>query len=282
LIELSAALRPREGETPADVARRAARLGFRGVSIGFDHRWTDSDLIAIRQAFDEAGVHIVELGCYCNFVTPREDEAQRNLARLQKAIQAGALLNCDRAVTYAGSRGPDPDQPFAPDPENWTDPAWDLMVARIWALLDSVEDLGVALCFEPAPTTTLNSLDCLAELVADVATWRVRIALDPAAIFTPDAAEDSRRALAEIFARLADTIVVARATDVAPARRGPEPTAVAAPLGRGVLHYETYLQLLDKLELDTPLVVKHMGSDAEYTAARQFLMDAAEKAGVKL
>jgi len=275
-------MRLREGETYAGLARRAARLGFRGVSIGFDHRWTDQDLLAIRQAFDEQGVHVVELGCYCNFVTPRDDEAQRNLARLQKALQAGALLNCDHAVTYAGSRSPDPDQPFASDRENWSDATWELLVARIWALLDSVEDLGVALCFEPSTTTALNSLDSLAQLLADVGTWRLRIALDPTGIFTPEAAADPRPALAEIFARLADTIVVARATDVALAGGKPEPEVAPAPLGRGVLHYETYLQLLDKLELDTPLIVKHQGSDAEYSAARRFLAEAAQKAGVRL
>jgi len=275
-------MRLRQGETHADLARRAAALGYRGISTGFDHRWTESDLIAIRQAFDEQGVDIVELGCYCNFVTPRDDEARRNAERLRWALQAGALLNCDHAVTYAGSRHPDPDQPFAPHPDNWSDATWDLLVQRIWALLGGVDDIGVCLCFEPSPTTTLNSLESLAALTADVGSVRVRLALDPAAIFTPRAARKPRVALAEIFATLGDTIAVARATDVSLIEAGPEPKVAPAPLGQGVLDYETYLKLVEALELDTPVLVKYQGRDEDYRAAHDFLAAAARKAGIDL
>jgi len=281
-MKLSAAIRPREGETYPDVARRAARLGFRGVSLGFDHRWSDRDLLAIRQAFDEAGVQIVELGCYCNFITPRDEETQRNFQRLQKALEAGAVLNCDHAVTFAGSRSPDLEEPFAAHPENWADATWELLVARAWALLDAVEDLGVCLCFEPSPTTTLNSLESLTDLTADLATSRVRIALDPAAIFTPAAAQDTRHALAEIFSQLADTIAVARASDFRLVEAGPEPRMETVPVGQGLLHYGAYLQFIQALELDTPLIVKHQPTDDAYLAARDFLAAVAAQAGLRL
>jgi len=281
-MKLSAAMRLREGETYGDLAHRSDALGFRGVSIGFDHRWSETDLIAIRKAFDEQGVQIVELRCYCNFVTPRDDEAQRNLDRLARALEAGALLNCDHAVTYAGSRHPDPDQPFAPHPDNGSDETWELLIHRVWTLLDQADDLGVCLCFEPSPTTTLNSLDSLTELMADTATFRVRIALDPAAIFTPRAASAPGHALAEVFAALADTIAVARATDVALIEATDEPRIEPAPLGQGVLDYPTYVKLLDALELDTPLIVKYQGSDAAYRRAHDTIAAAAKKAGIGL
>jgi len=279
-MNFAAAMRRGEGETYADIAQRAARLGYSGVSIGFDHRWTETDLVAIRQACDEASVRIVELGCYCNFVTPRDDEAHRNIERLQWALQAGAILNCDHAVTYAGSRHPDPDQPFAPHPDNWTDATWEVLVKRTWALLETVDDVGVRLCFEPSPTTPLNTLDSLADIVADASTLRVRIALDPAAIFTPAAAADSPRALAEIFATLADTIAIVRATDLALIEVGPEPHTAPAALGQGVLDYPTYLKLVNALELDTSIVVKYQPSDAAYQAAHAYLSAATKKAGI--
>ena len=279
-MHFAAAMRLLEGETYADMASRAARLGYSGVSLGFDHRWTDAELVAMRQAFDEQGVRIAELGCYCNFITPRDDEAARNTERLQRALQAGAILNCDHAVTYAGSRHPDPDQPFAPHPDNWADATWETLIKRVWALLEGVDDIGVSLCLEPSPATPLNSLDSLAEFSADASSVRVRIALDPAAIFTPAGAADSRRALAEIFATLADSIAIARATDLGLIEAGPEPRIAPAPLGQGVLDYETYLKLVNALELDTPVVVKYQPSDEAYGAARHFLATAATKAGL--
>jgi sugar phosphate isomerase/epimerase len=280
MVKLSAVMRLREGETWDGLARRAAGLGFRGVSLPFDPRWTEQDLLAIRQAFDEAGVGIVELACRCNLLTPRDEESRRNLQQLSAALGAGALLNCDHAVIRAGSRHPDPNQPFAPHPDNGADATWDLLVQRIWALLDGVEDLGVCLCLRPAPTTPLNTLDSLAELMADTATFRVRVALDPAAILTPAGAQDSRRALAEIFSVLADKIAVAHATDVRLIEAAPEPEVEAAPLGEGVLDYETYVKLLAALQLDTPLVVEAQESGDAYRACHDLLAAAAKQAGV--
>lgn len=281
-MHLAGAMRRREGESYADLARRASRLGFRGVAIPFDPAWTDADLLAIRQACDEAGVRVDELACPCNFVTPRDEEAKQVVGRLQHALEAGAILNCDHVVTTAGSRHPDAGAPRAPHPDNWSDATWDLLVKRIWSLLEGVEDIGVCLCFEPSVTSPLNSLDQLADLTADTATFRVRIALDPAAIFTPAAARHPRLALAEIFGRLADTIVLARATDVTLIEAGPEPTLEPVTLGQGVLDYGTYLKLLNALELDTPLVVKRQPTDEAYEAAHQFLAARAREAGVGL
>jgi sugar phosphate isomerase/epimerase len=279
-MRFAATLRRQEGESPDALADRAARLGFHAISLGFDHRWTDADLLAIREAFDRESVDIVELGCYCNVLTPRPDEAERNLGRLQRALQAGALLNCDCATTYAGSTHPDPDQPFASYPDNWSDATWERLVQRVWALLDRVEDTGVCLCLEPHPATTLNSLENLVDLVADAATLRLRIALDPAALLTPAAAAESAPALAEVFAALADTIAVARATDLALIEAGSHPHIAPAPLGEGVLDYPTYLKLLAALQLNTPLVVKHQPSDDACARSLAFLEDAAKRACV--
>jgi sugar phosphate isomerase/epimerase len=273
-VKLSAVFHVREGEDHADVARRAASLGYAGVSLGFDHRWSDEELIGIRTAFDAQALDLVELRCYCNFVTPRDDEARRNAKRLGRALSAGAILNCDHAVTYAGSRSRDPDQPFASHPDNWSDATWELLVHRAWDLLDRTEDLGIRLCFEPNATTTLNSLESLADLCADMSSARVRIALDPAAIFTAAAAGNSRVALAEIFSALADTIAAARATDVELIDAGPEPVAREAPLGEGMLDYPTYLQLVDALEEDTPVIVKAQPTDEAYRQALRFLKGA--------
>ena len=280
-MTLAAAMQLAEGESYADMARRAKRLGYRGVAIPFDRGWTEADLVAIRQAFDEQGISIVEIACHCNFLTPRDDEVAGVVERLQRALAAGAILNCDRAVTCVGSRHPDTRQPLAPHPDNWSDATWDLLIQRIWALLGGVDDIGVSLCFEPCPTTTLNTLDRLAELNGDVATVRVRIALDPAAVFTPLGAEHPGIALAEIFSRLADTIAVARATDVTLIEAGPEPRIAPAPLGEGVLDYVTYLRLLDALDLDTPIVVKRQPNDEAYSAARDYLATAASTAGIQ-
>ncbi|HPD14135.1 MAG TPA: sugar phosphate isomerase/epimerase family protein [Planctomycetota bacterium] len=277
-MKLSASLQPHKGESWPAFALRAAGLGFQGVALPFNPAWTDADLLGIRQALDEQQVEVVELTAHCNFLTPSEDEVRRSFDALTRAMEAGALLNCDHVVTHVGSRSPDPRQPLAPHPENWADATWDLLIRRIWALLDGVEDVGVRLCFEPCATTTLNSLDSLAALVADVATVSVRIALDPAAIFNAEAAVRPKEALAEIFATLADAIAIARATDVRLAAGADEPLLERVPLGQGALDYTTYLKLLNALELDTPLIVPPQEDDAAYRRAHDFLATAAQGA----
>ncbi|NQT88601.1 sugar phosphate isomerase/epimerase [bacterium] len=274
-MKLSAAFHVPDGQGFPEVARRAASIGFAGVSLAFDPGWSDAELLDIRAAFDDQGVEIVELRCHCNFVTPRTAEARTNLKTLRRAMTAGAILNCDHAVTCAGSRGRDPNQPLAPHPDNGSDAAWEVLVHRAWEVLDRSEDLGIKLCFEPCATTTLNSLESLSDLCADLASMRVRIALNPAAIFNAKAAGDSRVALAEVFGELTDTIAVAHATDVALIEKGPTPVPAEAPLGEGVLDYATYLKLVAALELDTPVVVQPQPTDDAYRAALRYLAKAA-------
>ncbi len=281
-VKLSAALSLETRQSFADFAAYAHELGLRCLAVPFEPAWGEPRLLALREACDRAGVEIVALGCHCNFLTPREDEVREIFARLGAALRAGALLNANCVITHAGSRHPDPDQPYAPHPENWADRTWDTLIQRIWALLDEVEDNGVCLCFEPRPTTTLNTLEALAELVAHSASVRVRVALDPAAIVTGEAGRESGRALAEIFARLADTIRAAYATDLEVIEAGEELRARPAPLGHGCLDYPTYLKLLNALRDDTPLIVPRQGSEAAYRRAREFIAEAARQAGISL
>ena len=63
---------------------------------------------------------------------------------------------------------------------------------------------------------------------------------------------------------------------------GEETKVRPVPLGQGSLDYTTYLKLLGALQLDTPLVVPAQPSDEAYRRARDFLADAARKAGVSL
>ncbi len=281
-VKLAAALRPDGGQSFADLAAKAREVGFRCLALPFEPGWDQAQLLDLREACDRAGVELAALDCHCNFLTPREDEVRENFARLGAALRAGALLNSNLVITHAGSRHPDPSQPYAPHPENWADKTWDTLIQRIWALLDEVEDNGVCLCFEPRPTTTLNTLEALAELVADATSVRVRIALDPAAIMTGEAGRESGRALAEIFGRLADTIRAAYATDLEVVEAGEEVRARPVPLGQGCLDYPTYLKLLDALREDTPLIVRARGSGAACRRAREFLAHAAEQAGINL
>ena len=276
-MKLSAAMQRREGETWVALARRASGLGFRGVSLPFDPAWGEAELVAMREAFDTKGVEVVALECPCNFLTPSEEACSANFALLRRATDAGVLLNCDHVVTHAGTRHPDPNLPLAAHPDNWADATWDLFVKRVWALLDEVEDVGVRLCFEPHPATTLNTLDSLANLMADATTVRVRVALDPAALFDAKAAAHPAHALAEVFATLADTIAVARATDLRLVESGDEPLVEPAPLGEGILDYAAYLKLVAALELDTPVIVPPQPSDAAYRAAYAFIAEAARQ-----
>jgi len=278
-MKLSAAVQRRAGEAWNALACRVRGLGFRGASLPFDPSWDEADLVALRKAFDGERAEIVELACPCNFLTPSAEACRRNFALLRRALEAGALLNCDHVTTHAGTRHPDPNQPLAAHPDNWADATWDLFVQRVWAFLDEAEDMGVRLCFQPHPATTLNTLESLAGLTADATTVRVRVALDPAALFDAEAAARPTRALAEIFATLADTIAVARATDVRLIASTDEPLVEPAALGEGVLDYPTYLKLVAALELDTPVVVPPQPSDAAYRAAHAFLTAAANRAG---
>ena len=52
--------------------------------------------------------------------------------------------------------------------------------------------------------------------------------------------------------------------------------------GLGALDYHTYLQELNKLDADTPLMLEHLPSAEEYSLAADHIRSAADDTGVKL
>jgi sugar phosphate isomerase/epimerase len=52
------------------------------------------------------------------------------------------------------------------------------------------------------------------------------------------------------------------------------------PPGRGQIDYKTYLQSLSKLGRDTPLMLEHLNSAAEYDEGREYIRKVGEAAGV--
>lgn len=111
---------------------------------------------------------------------------------------------------------------------------------------------------------------------------QVAVHLDPVNIVcSPQRYYDNAALLRECFAKLGPWIVSCHAKDITLSDRLTVHLDEAAP-GKGELDYAVYLQELDKLDPDVPLILEHMRTAEEYRSGAGYVRRVAQQVGVNL
>jgi sugar phosphate isomerase/epimerase len=167
-----------------------------------------------------------------------------------------------RLVTLCtGTR--DPHDRWRSHPDNATPEAWHQLLRSLEAAIGIADRHDVDLGVEPEQANVVDSAAKAERLVAEMASARVRIVLDPANLVEGASAEEQRRIVADAVERLADRIVMAHAKD-----RVADGRVVAA--GSGVIDFPHFLRRLNAIGFVGPLVTHGLDA-AEAPAARRFL-----------
>jgi sugar phosphate isomerase/epimerase len=242
----------------------------------------DADAATVRAYADAAhaaDVVIAEIGAWqSNPISP--DDATRARAidygktRLQLADDVGARC----CVNVAGSRG---DTWDGPHPDNFSADTFALIVDTVREIVDAVAPRRAAYTLETMPWMPPDSADCYLELLRAIDRPHFAVHLDPANLVTsPRAYFDTAALLRECFAKLGPHIRVVHARDVA---LGNELTVRISEVrpGLGGLDYRVFLTETAKLDPDTPILVEHLTSEAEYRAAVAHVRGVADSLGLQ-
>jgi sugar phosphate isomerase/epimerase len=255
---------PAAPTSPDDWIATLRAGGFRSAYWPLGDEADGSTVDAYAEAARAADVVIAEVGCWSNPISP--DDATRAAAvdlckaRLALADRVGARC----CVTLAGSRGETWD---GPHPDNLTPATFALVVDTAREIIDAVEPRQTFFTLEPMPWSFPDSPDSYLELMRAIDRPGFAVHLDPTNLInTPAKFLANADFLRECFAKLGPHIRAVHAKDIT---LGGELTVHLAEVrpGLGQLDYRVLLSELDRLDPDTPILVEHLGSAAEYAAA---------------
>ena len=170
----------------------------------------------VREAAARRNVALAAVSGTFNMAHPDEGVRQDGLRRLDVIAGACRRLGTSTITLCTGTR--DRENMWRRHPDNTTPEAWRDMLATMQAALETAEERGVTLAFEPEINNVVDSAEKGRRLLDEMRSPRLKVIMDAANLFDADdpARRLSRSAeiLHEAFELLGGDVVIAHAKDV--------------------------------------------------------------------
>ena len=239
----------------------------------------DATVEAYLSAAAEANIVIAEVGAWSNPIGPDPEQAaaalELNKQRLALADRVGARC----CVNISGSRG---EQWAGHHPDNLTDATFDLVVRTVQTIIDAVRPTRTYYTLETMPWAYPDSVDSYVRLIEAIDRDRFAVHMDPVnLVSSPQRYYANAEMIRESFAKLGPLVRSCHAKDIALSDKLTVHLDEVRP-GTGALDYAVYLQELDQLDPDTPLMLEHLSAEEDYAAAADHIRRTADSLGIAL
>lgn len=202
----------------------------------------------IRVAHAERGVVIGAVSGTFNMVHPDVTEWEDGLRRLGVLARACGRMGASIVTLCTGTRNTE--WMWRPHPDNGTAEAWRDLLGVMERAVEIAEQCDVTLAFEPEVANVVDSAKKARRLMDEMGSSRLKVVMDGANIYHKGELSRMHDMLNEAFDLLGDDIVHAHAKDL---DHDGEAGKLAA--GTGVLDYDYYVRLLEKVGFDGPFVL---------------------------
>lgn len=260
-------VRPTVAEVFRAVARhhlRTAQFNFTCAGLPSLPEEIDPALAdRIRKSAAEQRVAIAAVSGTFNMIHPDAKQRRDGLRKL--GIIAGACehLGTGMITLCTGTR--DSEDMWRHHPQNDSPEAWRDLVATMTKALTIADKHDLVLGVEPETGNVVSSALHARRLLDEFKSPRLKIVLDPANLFHPADLPRMSDIMDEAFDLLGADLAMAHAKEL-----GAEGQMGSVPLGKGVLDWERYLELLRAAKFDGPLIM-HGFEERDVTESLKFL-----------
>ena len=219
----------------------------------------------VRVAAAERRIALAAVSGTFNMIHPEEEVRRDGLRRLGVLAGACDWLGTSTITLCTGTR--DPEDMWRRHQDNVRPEAWRDLLATMQEALETAEEHGVTLAFEPETNNVVDSAEKGRRLLDEMGSPRLKVVMDAANLF--DATDPTRRLsrseeiLEEAFELLGGDLLLAHAKDV---NRSGEVVAV----GKGELDFDLYIKHLSEAGYDGSLVM-HGLAEEEVEGSLAFL-----------
>lgn len=224
----------------------------------------DADIFAYRQAAQEAGILIAEVGAWGrNYVSEDEGERQRAVEESIRLLEMAEKLEARCLVNSAGwRRNP---------AENFSEATFQLIIETVQTILDAVNPTHTSFTLELVPDIFPYSCGSYLELLQAVNRKSFGVHFDLANItVTPYHCYHNAELIDECVEKLGPFIKSCHAKDVVVSKGMVVHIDEARP-GLGCLDYPALIRALNRLDPDMPLMMEHLSSNQEYQLAAEYI-----------
>ncbi len=254
---------------------------------------TEEKADEIRNKFRDAGLPIVALSAYTNFIHPDPEKRRANIEYFKMMTRFARRLGCGYIASETGTYNEESDWVW--DDRNASEETYQEALAVIKEVVACCEENGVTFIVENYINNVIGSVEQIERLMADVNSPNLALICDPTNYFTGANIGNMDAELEKIFSRVGKYMKIAHAKDCMLAQDTSEKHAdidadeshtfrgsgdVELPAaGLGALNYELYVKLLAEQHPNMPIIVEHV-DEGDIPRAKAFVDGVLRKVGV--
>lgn len=268
----------KKSDDPAELAREHRRLGYSAAYCPEVSLRDTAKIKAIADAYAAENVIIAEVGAWKNIQDPDPALRKANLQyvtdRLALAEAVGARCCVDITGSYNAKVW------YGPHPGNLSQQFFDESVENARKIIDAVKPQRAKFAFEMMGWNLPDSADAYLKLLKAIDRKPFAVHVDVCNVINnPQRFYDNAAVTKEIFQKLGKWIVSCHAKDL---EWQPEMNVhfVEVIPGRGSIDYKAYLTAVANLPQETPLMLEHLKSAAEYEQGAKYICQTAADCGV--
>ncbi len=268
----------KKSDDPAELAREHRRLGYSAAYCPEVSLRDTAKIKAIADAYAAENVIIAEVGAWKNIQDPDPALRKANLQyvtdRLALAEAVGARCCVDITGSYNAKVW------YGPHPGNLSQQFFDESVENARKIIDAVKPQRAKFAFEMMGWNLPDSADAYLKLLKAIDRKPFAVHVDVCNVINnPQRFYDNAAVTKEIFQKLGKWIVSCHAKDL---EWQPEMNVhfVEVIPGRGSIDYKAYLTAVANLPQETPLMLEHLKSAAEYEQGAKYIRQTAADCGV--
>jgi sugar phosphate isomerase/epimerase len=272
-----------ENADPDALVRECRVKGYRAAAMPLAVLGDAETVRSIAAAFSEAGIVLAEMGAWINPQHHDPTKRQENIDEIARVLALSDEVGAVCCTTVVGSYSEADDwlAHVGHHPKNFSQQAFDEVVAWVRTVLDDVHPTRTKLTLEICPWTLLDSVDMYLELIRAVDRPGLGVHLDPAnLVICPRTFYDTTAMIDDCFDRLEPYIVSCHAKDVHWTLDARTVGIEEVVPGRGILDYTTMVRRAHSLSPDLSLIIEHIETEANFDEAASYIKRVCSEADV--
>lgn len=253
---------------PALWVKRVQEFGFDAAFCPVDESVPEELVSEFVAAAEAAGIIIAEVGAWSNPISSDERIRKEAIAKCKSKLHLADRVGALSCVNISGSRGQKWD---GPHPDNLTPDTFDMIVEVVREIIDEVNPVRTYYTLETMPWMYPDSADSYLKLIEAIDRPRFAVHLDPVnLICSPQLYFNNKSVIRECFQKLGPYIKGCHAKDIHLEEKLTV-HLVEVPAGKGALDYRTYIEELNRLDLEVPLMLEHLPNEETCREAADFI-----------
>ncbi|MBT4137902.1 MAG: sugar phosphate isomerase/epimerase [Candidatus Latescibacteria bacterium] len=260
-----------------------AALKYHGYTAAYCplKEMNDSNLVqAYADAAKQNNIVIAEVGAFGNNpISPDDEIRKQGIENCQNKLALADAIGARCCVNTSGSRA----KGWAsPHPDNYAPDTFDLIVESVRNIIDGANPTRSYFALEMMPYMLPDSPESNLELLKAIDREQFAVHFDPVNIVnSPQRYYDNGALIRKCFEILGPYIKSCHAKDILLHDKLTTHLDEVRP-GTGNLDYNIFLTELNKLDVDTSLMVEHLKGEDEYAKAAEHIRSVAKENAISL